>query len=282
MKVATNIYGSGIVPCYQEQQAGLKYSCTKMEKPHKIGQTTAVVGETQEPPSERRKVIFSAIIAGFLIVLIWTIWLFEWFFNLDLHGMALEPRTLSGVPGILLEPLLHGSRNHIVSNSIPLFLLLTGALYFYRDAGLKALGWIWILTGLLVWCFGRPSLHIGASGIVYGLASFHAFSGFVRNDTRLMSVSLLTIFLYGSMIWGIFPIIPGVSWETHLMGGLSGLFAAVLYRKEGPQPRKYFEDEQSGQDEIPEEEGNQHNTGGIRVQYTYKPTESSPEDNSAT
>ena len=255
------------------------------EYPKTEGQTE-IIDDQQQDRSERRKVIYSAIIAGFLLLILWLIWGFESFFNLDLHHLALEPRTLSGLPGILLEPLLHGSLTHIFSNSIPLFLLLTGALYFYRIAGLKALGCIWVLTGALVWCFGRPHLHIGASGIVYGLASFHAFSGFIRRDTRLMAVSLLTVFLYGSMIWGIFPIIPGISWETHLMGGLSGLFAAIYFRKEGPQAPKYFEDEKQEDQEIqpdqPVENNNQDTTAGIGIRYIYKPAAPPPDHQQGT
>jgi len=245
-----------------------------MNNSAKIGEQPAFDGQTPAQSDEKRKLIFAAIMAGFLLVLIWTIWFFEKAFHLDLSSLALRPRTWSGLAGIFMEPLLHGNLAHIASNSIPLFLLLGGALYFYRIAGLKAFGWIWILTGALVWCFGRPNLHIGASGIVYGLASFHAFSGFIRNDTRLMSVSLLTVFLYGSMIWGIFPIVPGISWETHLMGGLSGLFTAIYYRKDGPQPKQYFDDESeddSGSFCEPNNDGNQDNTGGFQVRYTYLP-----------
>lgn len=244
-----------------------------MEEQHKTDGITEIAGESPEMRGERRNVIFSVIISGFLLLCIWTIWFFERWFHLNLHFLALEPRTISGLPGIFFEPLLHGNFNHIASNSIPLFLLLTGALYFYRGAGLKALVWIWFLTGTLVWLFGRPNLHIGASGIVYGLASFHAFSGFIRNDLRLMSISLLTIFLYGSMIWGIFPLFPGVSWETHLMGGLSGLYTAIRFRKEGPQPRKYFDDEppdEPGEPETPSEEPPLQSHANISIHYVYR------------
>jgi membrane associated rhomboid family serine protease len=193
---------------------------------------------------ERRKVTFSAIFAGTLVALLWIVKVYEWFFDLDLHGFALKPRTIAGLPGILAEPLLHGDWNHLISNSVPLFLLMMAVLYFYRGIGFKVLGIIWIITGLGVWLFARDSYHIGASGIVYGLASFLALSGVLRNDTRLMSISLLIIFLYGGMIWGVLPLFQHISWESHLVGALAGVYCAVRYRKQGPPIRRYFEDEE--------------------------------------
>lgn len=227
--------------------------------------------------SERRKVIFSVIFAAVPVVLIWLIHVAQDFFNINLRYLVLVPRQLDGLGGILGEPLLHGSYPHLISNTLPLFLLLTGVIYFYRGLGIKVAVLIWLLTGSLVWLFARPSMHVGSSGIVYGLASFIAFSGVIRNDARLMSVSLIIVFLYGSMVWGIFPISPGVSWESHLMGALSGLFCAVYYRKEGPQPRQYFEEEEEEQGDEPTggdpgTPGQIHSTGGnIEIRYHYRP-----------
>jgi membrane associated rhomboid family serine protease len=193
--------------------------------------------------NERRKVMFSAIFSVTLVLLLWIIKIYEWFFNLDLHAFALKPRTLRGLPGIITEPLLHGDWSHLFSNSVPLFLLLMATLYFYRGIGLRVLGYIWLFTGIGVWFFARDSYHIGASGIVYGLASFLAISGILRHDSRLMSISLLIIFLYGGMIWGVLPLFHHVSWESHLMGSLAGAFCAYRYRNQGPAIRRYFEDE---------------------------------------
>lgn len=95
------------------------------------------------------------------------------------------------------------------------------------------------MVGIWVWVGGRSGYHIGASGLVYGLASFLFFSGVIRNDIRLLAISLLVVFLYGSMIWGIFPIFPQVSWESHMLGGISGLVLAIYYRKYGPQKKVY-------------------------------------------
>jgi membrane associated rhomboid family serine protease len=235
--------------------------------------------------ADRRKLWFSAIFAAFLLTVIWIVHLFNWAFDLHLSRFGLEPRTLNGLLGILFAPLLHGDWNHLLSNSLPLLLLFGGTLYFYRGIGFRVLAWIWIFGGLGVWLIGRDSYHIGASGLLYGFAAFLATSGVIRNDTRLMAVSLLTIFLYGSMIWGVLPLFKHVSWESHLMGALVGLISAIVYRHEGPPKPQYFLDE----DEEPEEAAEQGvetpdttpqstTAPGVRIIYIYtKPEE--PEAN---
>jgi hypothetical protein len=131
-------------------------------------------------------------------------------------------------------------------------------LYFYRGIGFRVLGYIWLLTGIAVWLFARDSYHIGASGIVYGLAAFLALSGVLRNDTRLMSISLLIIFLYGGMIWGVLPLFQRISWESHLAGALAGVFCAIRYRHDGPPIRRYFEDEEEQPLLSEDEAGDEH------------------------
>jgi membrane associated rhomboid family serine protease len=112
--------------------------------------------------------------------------------------------------------------------------------YFYSEIALKVLALTVIFTGGLVWIAGRDAWHIGASGVVYGLASFHFFSGIIRKHFRLIGLSLLIVFLYGSMVWGIFPdIYKNVSWESHMLGFFSGAVLSVWYRKEGPQQPVY-------------------------------------------
>jgi len=242
-------------------------------------------------PQVRRKVMFSAIFAGILLLLIWLTFFFDRFFGLDLNRFGLRPRTLDGLLGILTSPFLHGGDGnpfslkdfqHILSNSLPLFLLFTGAIYFYRGTAFKMLVMVWFVTGAGVWLIGRDSIHIGASGIVYGLAAFMALSGIIRNDTRLMSISFLTIFLYGGMVWGILPLKPAISWESHLFGSIGGIIAAVIFRKEGPVKKKYFEDEEVLDEPVPLSEdlnapspyeqqnpdfGNQQSTGNHPVYY---------------
>jgi membrane associated rhomboid family serine protease len=162
------------------------------------------------------------------------------------------------LPGILFSPFIHSGFKHLFDNSIPLFFLATALFYFYSEVALKVLSWTYFLTGLLVWIAGREAWHIGASGLVYGLASFLFFSGIIRRYFRLIALSLLIVFLYGSMVWGIFPgIYKNVSWESHMLGFFSGVALSVWYRKEGPQQPVYewMEEEETGGGEEGEGQG---------------------------
>ena len=113
---------------------------------------------------------------------------------------------------------------------------------------------IWLFTGFWVWLAARDSSHIGASGLIYGFVCFLFFSGLLRKDTRLMAVSLLVTFLYGSMVWGILPVDQSISWESHLFGSIAGIFCAYYYRADGPQrPKSQWEIDEEMGIEIPEE-----------------------------
>lgn len=170
----------------------------------------------------------------FLIV-IWLVKIVEISNQTSFHELGVFPRDIKGFPGIILAVFIHADFNHLISNSISLFILFTGLLYFYRDLSYKVLIFIWLISGAMVWLGARESYHIGASGLIYGIASFLFFSGIIRQDIRLMSISMLVVFLYGGLIWGIFPIFPKISWEYHLFGSICGLIAAIIYRKQGPQ-----------------------------------------------
>jgi membrane associated rhomboid family serine protease len=133
-------------------------------------------------------------------------------------------------------------------------LLATALFYLYSEVALKVFTLTYLMTGLLVWIAGREAWHIGASGLVYGLASFLFFSGIIRRYFRLIALSLLIVFLYGSMVWGLFPgIYKNVSWESHMLGFISGVILAVWFRKEGPQPPVY--DWMEEEDEHEQEKG---------------------------
>jgi membrane associated rhomboid family serine protease len=133
--------------------------------------------------------------------------------------------------------------------------LATALFYFYRDISLKVLLGIWLLSGIWVWFGGRESWHIGASGVIYGLSSFLFFSGLIRKNTQLAALAMVVAFLYGSMVWGIFPdFIPreNISWEGHLGGFVSGIILAFYFRKTGPKPKRYsweFEEESDEDDD---------------------------------
>ncbi len=141
--------------------------------------------------------------------------------------------------GILLSPFLHGDWKHVLNNSIPLIVLGTSLRYFYKTIAKEVFLWSWLMSGVWLWALGRESYHIGASGIVYALASFLFFSGLIRKHTKLMAISFFVVFLYGSMVWGLFPIKEHISWEGHLSGALAGIILAWWFRKEGPPKQVY-------------------------------------------
>ena len=135
-------------------------------------------------------------------------------------------------------PFIHSKNDvsHIINNSSPIFILLAALIYFYKDIAIKVFIYIWILTGLFVWVYAqnKGSYHIGISGIIYGLAAFLFTSGFIRKFLPLQAISLFVAFIYGSMIWGVFPMEERISWEGHLMGLVIGIVLANVYKKEGP------------------------------------------------
>lgn len=165
------------------------------------------------------------------IVAIWFIYWVEIYFSFNFNKFGVYPRTLKGFRGIFLTHFIHSNTSHLFNNSIPLFVLLTSLFYFYKDLAYKILLIGGFFTGFLTWVIARDSYHIGASGIVYLLFSFVFFSGIIRKHFRLVALSLIIIFLYGSMIWYVFPIKEGMSWEGHLSGFLVGLIFAILFRK---------------------------------------------------
>jgi membrane associated rhomboid family serine protease len=149
------------------------------------------------------------------------------------------PRTLEGFRGVFLTHFIHSSTSHLFNNSIPLFVLLSSLFYFYKEVAYKVLALGGFFTGFITWIIARDSFHIGASGIVYLLFSFVFFSGMIRKHYRLVALSLIIIFLYGSMIWYVLPIKEGMSWEGHLSGFLTGLLFAIIYRKKGIVREEY-------------------------------------------
>jgi membrane associated rhomboid family serine protease len=219
----------------------------------------------------RKKLLLSMIIPGIFVFMIWLVKIVEVLFEIDLSHYGIYPLTAQGLPGILFSPFIHADFTHLFNNSLPLFFLSVALFYFYSEVALKVFIWTYFLTGLLVWIAGRAAWHIGASGLVYGLASFLFFSGLIRRYFRLIALSLLIVFLYGSMVWGLFPgVYKNVSWESHMLGFFSGVVLAVLYRNQGPQQPVYewMEEEESSSaeasaDEKENEKNGEKENGGI-------------------
>lgn len=168
------------------------------------------------------------------LALIWGIYWFE--IEFDFAGkLGVRPRELRGLIGIITGPLFHGDLNHLINNSVPFLMLGTAIFLFYKDLSYKVFFWTYIGSGIWVWSFGRAGNHIGASGLVYALFGFISASGLIRKDRNQLAISLLTLFIYGSMIWGAFPLKPGISWEGHLSGLALGIILAIYFRNEGPK-----------------------------------------------
>jgi membrane associated rhomboid family serine protease len=197
---------------------------------------------------EKRRFFGSMVFPGLLVTVLWLIKLIEVGFQVSFSDYGLLPQTFTGLRGILFSPLLHADWAHLSSNSVPLFLLSSGLFYYYGKKAPVIFMLCWLVTGLWVWIFAADTgTHIGASGVVYALATFHFTSGLLRREPRMMAFSLLVVFLYGSLIWGISPdFFPGknISWQSHLLGGVAGIVIAFAYRGEGPQKKVYEWDEE--------------------------------------
>ncbi len=182
------------------------------------------------------KVLLVPMIA---VLLIWTVFWVEIRFQINLNQYGILPRTLIGLRGVVFSPFLHGSIEHLYNNTIPIAILTTSLVYFYRSISLKVLLWGVLLSGLLTWIIGRPSYHIGASGLIYVLASFIFFKGIFTKHYRLVALSLMVVFIYGSLLWFIFPLKDDISWEGHLSGFITGLFLALFVKAKIPITKKY-------------------------------------------
>jgi membrane associated rhomboid family serine protease len=187
-----------------------------------------------------KKLLLSMMIPGIFIFLMWMVKIVEVLFNIEFAKLGIYPLSVKGLPGILFSPFIHADFTHLFNNSIPLFFLSVALFYFYSEVATKIFFLNYLITGLLVWFAGRDAWHIGSSGLVYGLASFLFFSGIIRRYFRLVALSLLVVFLYGEMVWGLFPgIYKNVSWESHMLGFFSGILLSVWFRDEGPQQPVY-------------------------------------------
>ena len=196
-----------------------------------------------------RKLSTALIPAAVVVVIMWSAYLLDRSFDLSHYRHGILPRHWQGLWGIVVAPFIHGDLEHLINNSIPMLVLGWALLYFFpRLAGRVALG-SWLVSGVLVWLSARSNYHIGASGVVYGLAAFLFTSGLLRGQRTLMGLSLLVVFLYGGLLWGVLPIVPRISWESHFWGAATGVSMAYLYRHvpaavNDPKPIVWDEEEE--------------------------------------
>lgn len=186
------------------------------------------------------------------VVLIWAVFVFDQMLELGLIRFGLRPREGLGLLGLATTPFLHYNLAHIGSNTFPLLVGGTIMLFLYPNAALRAVPMLIVGSGALAWIFARPNVHIGASGLVYGILAFIFVSGILRRDLRSVGAALMVWFFYGSMIWGVFPVGRTTSWELHLAGMVLGVLLAMTYRTwdQPPWKRYTWEDEDDEDDEV--------------------------------
>ncbi len=204
---------------------------------------------TMHGDDEKKHLQLSIFMPLVFIAIIWIVKLFEFVSGTDLGQFGLLPRHYSGLRGILFSPFLHGDWNHLFSNTIPFFVLSFLMIFNYRKVAFKSFVFIFFVSGILVWLFGRENYHIGASGLVYGMAFFIFFSGIFRRNIQSIALSLLIVFIYGGIVWGILPIDLKTSWEGHLMGAVCGFFTAFYFRKIDLPAEIILDDEEDEQEQ---------------------------------
>ena len=181
--------------------------------------------------------------------LLWAIALLNWILDVGPDDFGVRPRELAGLVGVLLAPVVHAGFAHLIANSLPVLILGTAMLYLYPQASVTVLPALYLGPGVLVWLFARGGIHLGASGLIYGLASYIFLAGMIRRDRRAIAASLLVSFMYGASVWGVLPIERGVSWETHLAAAVIGAVLAIVLRHLDIPPRHRYSWEDEDRDD---------------------------------
>ena len=226
------------------------------------------------------------------LVMLFTVWLVFWYqvrIDHSIKSFGIRPHKVEGLMGIFTSPFLHGDINHLYNNSIPLFVLSLALFYFYKKIAWKVIVYGILLSGLLTWTIAKSGDHIGASGLIYVLVSFIFFKGIFAKHYRLIALSLMVVFLYGSLIWYVFPVKAGMSWQGHLGGLISGFIFALIFRKQIAKPERYkWEDPDYDEENDPfmkhfddngnfielepevDQDSNLESNEGVEIRYDYK------------
>ncbi|MFY0686065.1 MAG: rhomboid family intramembrane serine protease [Cyclobacteriaceae bacterium] len=165
-----------------------------------------------------------------LVFLMWLVFSIEQV-TFDFGFLGILPRSLSGLIGIFAAPLIHGNVSHLMSNSVPVLFLGFLLYYFYPLIATRIFIQCYLFTGFFVWLFGRPFYHIGASGLVYGLAFFLVFLGIFKKDFKTILISIVVMVVYGGVVYNVLNISTEISFESHLLGALVGIASAYTTNK---------------------------------------------------
>jgi membrane associated rhomboid family serine protease len=196
--------------------------------------------------SDGQRLRRAMLAAGLFALTLWLIGIAEFVFGAGLAQYGVYPRHMHGLIGILLSPLIHTSWEHLAANTGAIFILGTTLLYGYPRSARLVIPLVWLATGALVWLCGRESLHLGASGLTFGMLFFVCAVGLLQRYKKAIALSLIVLLLYGGMLGGLFPENPQISFESHLAGAVIGTVLGFLlrHRDPPPPPKRYsWEDE---------------------------------------
>ncbi|TQV72688.1 rhomboid family intramembrane serine protease [Exilibacterium tricleocarpae] len=205
----------------------------------------------------------SILVASVFAALLWWLEILEYLLDTSFHRLGVYPLSPTGLVGIVAGPLIHGSWQHIASNTLPLLLLGSILHYGYPKSRWWTLAIVWVVSGLGVWLWGRESYHYGASGLTHGMFFFLFTIGILRRDKRSSALLMVAFFMYGTMLLTIFPQEPGISYEYHFFGAVGGVLSAILFRRWDPLPeRKAYSWEQDSPEAEDPIIGDEWKTGG--------------------
>lgn len=187
------------------------------------------------------------------IISLWIIKSAESLWSFSLSNWGVFPGDWSSLAGILFMPFIHGSWDHLASNTLPLVLLASLLNYGYPKTQWRVIAVVWMVSGLGVWLLGRESYHIGASGLTHGLFYFLFLAAILRRDKRSIALMMVAVFMFGSMVLSVLPWDPQISFEGHLFGAVGGVASALLWFRVDSKPQVIqYEWEQEPVDEFEE------------------------------
>ena len=164
-----------------------------------------------------------------MLLMIWFVGMINWLLGYQLNHYGILPRQVENLVGIATAPFLHGGFRHLINNSISFLFLGWFVSLYSRNQLLKLTLFVAFWGGLLTWIMGRPYVHVGLSGVIFGYWGFITFNGFFEKSIKSILISAIAIFLYGGMAFGVLPSVPYISFESHLFGAASGILYSYLY-----------------------------------------------------